>query len=136
MSTQFREQVLERFVLGAHIQFERQSFNSAEKRQDEPLVDVTTKTLRDWISDSRGHLAGRTGNDDWRHVTMHDLRRTWATDTFYSLAFEGVPIAEELTMGWGGWKMNAKGRETFRENYLGPEPDHIAARAMEKIGVE
>lgn len=29
---------------------------------------------------------------------MHDLRRTWAGDTFYSLAFAGVPIAEELTM--------------------------------------
>ncbi len=64
---------------------------------------------------------------------MHDLRRTWATDTYYSLAFSGVPIAEQLTMGWGGWAMTASGRETFRENYLGPEPDHIARKAMEYL---
>lgn len=34
---------------------------------------------------------------------MHDLRRTWATDAYYSLAFAGVSIAEQLTMSWGGW---------------------------------
>lgn len=49
------------------------------------------------------------------------------------LAFSGVPIAEELTMGWGGWKMTDSGRQTFRENYLGPEPDWIAGQTMELL---
>lgn len=100
---------------------------------DENVVDVTTKTLRDWIKNAREQLAEQTGDDDWHHVGMHDLRRTWATTTFYTLAFNGNPIAEELTMGWGGWKMTDSGRQTFRENYLGPEPDFIASAAIETL---
>lgn len=107
--------------------------NSTNRRKNEPIIDVTTKALRDWIQEAREELAEVTTNDTWHYVGMHDLRRTWATSTFYSLAFAGVPIAEELTMGWGGWKMTASGRETFRENYLGPEPDHITAKAIEDL---
>ena len=107
--------------------------NFANLRKDDPIIDVSTKTLRNWMESAREQLAVETGNDDWLHVGMHDLRRTWATDTFYSLAFNGVPIAEELTMGWGGWEMTSTGRETFRQNYLGQEPDHIAAQAMDLL---
>lgn len=105
----------------------------SDRREDEALIDVTTKSLRDWIKAAREQLVDETGNETWRHVAMHDLRRTWATTTFYALAAEGVPIAEELTMGWGGWKMTSAGRETFRENYLGPEPDWISEQAMGHI---
>lgn len=38
-------------------------------------------------------------------------------------------------MEWGGWKVNWKGRWTFRENDVGPEPDHIAVKVMSRIGV-
>jgi len=102
---------------------------------DESVVQVTTKTLRDWIQTAREQLRASTGDDDWQYVGMHDLRRTWATTTFYTLAFDGNPIAEELTMGWGGWKMTDSGRQTFRENYLGPEPDFIAGAAMETLSL-
>lgn len=107
--------------------------SAAGINQDEPLLGVSKRTLRDWIAAAREQLADETGNDVWNDVGMHDLRRTWATDTFYTLAFEGVPIAEELTMGWGGWAMTSTGRETFRNNYLGPEPDHVAADAMQLL---
>lgn len=111
------------------------TYYGADTRQGEPLLDVTTKALRDWIADARETLVDETGDERWHQVGMHDLRRTWATDTYYSLAFDGVPIAEQLTMGWGGWRMSASGRETFRENYLGPEPDHIAAKAMDGLAI-
>lgn len=104
--------------------------NATGMRQDLPLIDVSRKSIRNWIDDATDELG-----EEFRDVTMHDLRRTWATDTFYSLAFAGVPIAEELTMAWGGWAMTATGRETFRENYLGPVPDHITASAIEKAGL-
>ena len=114
--------------------------NLTGARQGEALVDVSTKSLRDWIATAREKAAEDADTERqrraWSHVGMHDLRRTWATDTFYTLAFDGVPIAEELTMGWGGWSMTSKGRETFRENYLGPEPDHIAGRAMTTLQSE
>jgi integrase len=88
--------------------------------QREAVIDVGKRTVRNWIDEYR----------DVDDLGMHDLRRTWATDTYYSLAFEGVPIAEQLVMSWGGWKQTATGRETFRENYLGPVPDHITERSL------
>lgn len=93
------------------------------------IIDVTTRTVRDWIADARKTL------DDAEELGMHDLRRTWATDTYYSLAFAGVPIAEQLAMSWGGWKQSEAGRSTFRENYLGPVPDHITERAVEHLAL-
>lgn len=94
----------------------------------DPIIEVSKRSVRNWITDARDELG-----DEYDQLGMHDLRRTWATDTFYSLAFEGVPIAEELVMSWGGWKMTATGRETFRENYLGPVPDHVTAQALETL---
>lgn len=93
--------------------------------QRENVITVGKRAVRKWIEGYREELG-----DEWQHVGMHDLRRTWATDTYYSLAFEGVPIAEQLTMSWGGWKQTTTGRETFRENYLGPVPDHITERSL------
>lgn len=99
--------------------------------QTEDVIDVGKRTVRNWIEDARDGLG-----EDWCHVGMHDLRRTWATDTYYSLAFEGVPIAEQLVMSWGGWKQTSTGRETFRENYLGPVPDHITERSLDLLTTE
>jgi len=97
-------------------------------RADEPLIDVSKRSVRKWISDAREVLLEE--NPDADALGMHDLRRTWATDTFYSLAIAGNPIAEELVLSWGGWRHSATGRQTFRENYLGPVPDHVVADAI------
>jgi len=106
--------------------------SAARLRQDEPLLDVAKRTVRTWMEQARDDLdSDRDGR--WDAVGMHDLRRSWATDVYYSLAFAGVPIAEQLTMSWGGWKQTQKGRETFRQNYLGPVPDHVTARAFEYL---
>ncbi|RDZ39359.1 integrase, partial [Haloferax sp. Atlit-19N] len=110
--------------------------SAARMRTDESVIDVSTRSLRDWVVDAREQLADDLDDDRWHDLGMHDLRRTWATDTFYSLAFEGVPIAEELTMAWGGWAMTDSGRETFRRNYLGPVPDHVTSRAMAHLLLE
>jgi integrase len=97
--------------------------NSADVRSREPLVGVSERSVSNWIEKARGVLDGAAAD----HLGMHDLRRTWATRTYYDLAAAGVPIAESLVMSWGGWKQNARGRETFRENYLGPVPDSTTA---------
>lgn len=102
--------------------------NATGARKDAPIVDVSKRSLRNWMNDARDELG-----DEYDDLGMHDLRRTWATDTFYSLAFEGVPIAEELVMSWGGWTMTATGRETFRQNYLGPVPDRVTAECVEYL---
>lgn len=112
--------------------------SAARLRKDEPLVDVSTRTLRSWMTDAREELASRLeerDHEEWSSLGFHDLRRTWATDGYYSLAFGGVPIAEELIMSWGGWAHTSTGRETFRTNYLGPVPDHVTERASENLGL-
>lgn len=107
--------------------------NAAQIRKDEPVIDVSTRTVRNWIRAAREDLEDREGSEEWSLLGMHDLRRTWATDSFYSLAFSGIPIAEQLVMSWGGWSQTESGRETWRENYLGPVPDHIALQAIEQL---
>jgi hypothetical protein len=89
--------------------------------------------MRSWIYQARENLSEETGNETWEDVGLHDLRRTWATETYYTLAYSGVPNAEQLTMSWGGWKMNKTGMESFREKYLGPIPDNVTAEAMELL---
>jgi len=110
--------------------------SAAGLRQDESLIDRSTRTMRSWMSSLREEIYNQEGDERWLALGFHDLRRTWATDTFYSLAFAGVPISEELTMSWGGWKMTDTGRETFRQNYLGPVPDHIVTEAMDVLPYE
>jgi integrase len=106
--------------------------SAARMTKDDPVVDVTKRSVRNWIEDAREVL------DDERAeaLGMHDLRRTWATDSYYSLALAGVPIAEQLVMSWGGWTQTSTGRETFRENYLGPVPDHVTAEAVEHLPMQ
>jgi len=113
--------------------------SAAQLRKDECIITVSKRTLHNWMADVRRHLAEQAENsvesDAWAELGMHDLRRTWATSTYYALAFAGVPIAEQLTMSWGGWKQTQTGRETFRQNYLGPVPDHITGQATQKIAM-
>lgn len=104
---------------------------AARINQDEEIVDVSKRSVRNWIEDARAALLDV--DERAEALGMHDLRRTWATDSYYSLALAGVPIAEQLTMSWGGWKQTSTGRETFRENYLGPVPDHVAAEALQHL---
>lgn len=107
--------------------------SAAKLRKDEKLIGVANRTMRSWMADLRDEIAEDTGESQYQKLSLHDLRRTWATDTFYTLAFNGVPIAEELTMSWGGWAMSETGRQTFREHYLGPVPDHIVRDSMENL---
>ena len=111
--------------------------SAAQLRQDESVVDVSKRSIRNWVEAARDELASESDAPTaWSAVGMHDLRRTWATDAYYSLAFTGVPIAEQLVMSWGGWKQTQTGRETFRENYLGPVPDHVTERAVEHLSLQ
>lgn len=105
--------------------------SAARMNQDDPVVDVSKRSVRNWIENAREVLVDVEERAE--ALGMHDLRRTWATDTYYSLALAGVPIAEQLTMSWGGWKQTTTGRETFRQNYLGPVPDHVTAEATQYL---
>ncbi|UPW01636.1 hypothetical protein M0R88_05920 [Halorussus gelatinilyticus] len=103
--------------------------NARGLRQDEPLVDVTDRTVQRWVTNAAESIAEETGNDDWQYVSAHDLRRTWATSTYYSL--HASDVAKSLVMRWGGWS----DEDTFTNNYLGREPDDLAAEMMATAGL-
>ena len=98
--------------------------NARGLSREAPVIDRTADTVTRWVRTAVETLVD-DGPDGWRHVRPHDLRRTWATGTYYSLAVGGVPPAEQLTMSWGGWEQSESGRQTFRQSYLGPVPDHV-----------
>lgn len=58
--------------------------NARGLRQREPLVDVTERMVQRWVTGA----GEETCDGDWHHVSAHDLRRTWATGTYYSFTHQ------------------------------------------------
>jgi integrase len=105
------------------------NFASFDGRKDEPLVDVSPRTVQRWVTEAAESLAEETGDDDWLELSAHDLRRSWATMVYYRL--DGSDVAKSVIMRWGGWSKQS----TFEKNYLGREPDELAAELMETAGL-
>lgn len=108
--------------------------NARGLRKDDALVmndgdAYSERQIQRWVSNAAEDLAEENG-DEWRYVTAHDLRRTWATYTYYSL--HESPGARDIIMRWGGWV----DEETFRENYIGREPDDLALQLMEEASLK
>lgn len=101
--------------------------NATSTRKNKPLVTASNRSIRRWITKAGEELAAE-GTDDWQHVSPHDLRRTWATTTYYALDSH---YAVDLIMRWGGWE----DRDTFVNNYLGRETDELAAKMMDQAGL-
>jgi integrase len=91
--------------------------------RDEPLLTVETRTLRNWISRVGDELAAREEDEGWSFLSMHDLRRTWATNLG---AQEVDPL---IVLDWGGWS----DLETFLDHYRGTYSPEAQAREREKI---
>jgi integrase len=104
--------------------------NASDAHQGDALVDVSTRSITRWVQEAAQEAVHDAHADA---VGPHDLRRTWATDTFWSLG--GGPQVEVTIMNWGGWKLTDTGRQTFRENYLGSIPDHVAVELQERAGL-
>lgn len=92
-------------------------------------IDVTERTVQQWVENAREELAEATGDDDGLQLSAHDLRRTWATRTYYRL--HASDVAKSVIMSWGGWSK----QKTFENNYLGREPDDLAAEMMDTAGL-
>ena len=98
--------------------------------RDEPIVTsqsansgATTRTLRRWIEAEREALAEATGDERWAYLTMHDLRRTWATQ------LKGANVDSLLVCDWGGWE----DLETFLDHYRGTYSPDVQLREREKV---
>lgn len=85
------------------------------------LVDVSTRSVRNWMKDAREELLER--DERWRFVTFHDLRRSWA----------GWLAADEVELGvairWGGWA----DLETAMNHYRSRATAKAQARERAKV---
>lgn len=106
----------------------RMAKNMKSIRKTEQLIDTSKRSIRRWVYSACEEIAEATGDDDWSHVSPHDLRRTWATSTYYAL---DTHYAVDIIMRWGGWK----DRDTFTNNYLGRETDSLAVQMMEEADI-
>jgi len=97
-----------------------QRFASERDRdQAEPLVSVTTSSVRRWVREAAAELVDE-GGERWQYVSSHDLRRSWAT---YHVVEGGVDVRTMMSIG--GWSSyNAI------EPYLGEPTEAKVGRAM------
>lgn len=105
----------------------RQIETVAEMRDEDrsqPIVSVTTtQSLRNWIKETRDELAEATGDDRWGYVSMHDLRRTWATQVAEN------DVDPLIVCQWGGWT----DLETFLDHYRGSFSPEAQRRARSNV---
>jgi integrase len=86
-------------------------------KKTDSLVDVSTRTSQRWVKDAAEAIAD--GSKYWEELSAHDLRRTWATHTYWRIDGDR---SREVVMSWGGWS----DVQTFSESYLGTVPDSVA----------
>lgn len=82
----------------------------------QPYLNKSKATIRRWVREARDDLAEEYGSN-WKYVSSHDLRRSWAT---YHLVERAVNV--RVMMEIGGWSDYQS-----IEPYLGkPTPNKIA----------
>lgn len=90
---------------------------------DDPILGVSGRTLNRWVQRAAETLYAETGDEGWRHLSFHDLRRTWGV----RLLENGVlPSVVMMHGGWEDWS-------TFRDHYLNEFSPHALKRERSKI---
>ena len=87
------------------------------------LVNRSTRALRNWVEAAREDLVEQTGEDRWRFLTFHDLRRTWAGQ------LANADVDETVALRWGGWN----GLDTFLNHYRGEATEQAQASERAKV---
>jgi len=94
------------------------------KGPDALLVDHSKRWVQRHLDRRTDALAELENDEMWRHVTPHDLRRTWAT------CLSAAEVDPLLVCDWGGWS----DLETFLEHYRGTYSPEAQRRELEKVG--
>lgn len=101
-------------------------FTSAENiAPDEPLVDLTERAVRAVVKRTAERTAEDTGDDDYRYVSSHDLRRRFAQRLLVDLSMN-----PRVVMQVGGW-------DSFQaiEPYLNAPTPEVVNAEFEEAGL-
>jgi integrase len=93
--------------------------------RDDPLVDLSESGVRAVVKRTAERAADRTGDDDFRHVSSHDLRRRFAQRLLVD-----EQVNPRVVMAVGGW-------DSYQaiEPYLSaPTPD-VVNQAFDSAGL-
>lgn len=88
-----------------------------------PVVDVSTRTLRRWVERAAEDAREETGDPNWSYLSPHDLRKTWAQQMIQANVEVG------LILEYGGWES----WDYFRDHYLGQFSIEHQESEMEKV---
>jgi integrase len=93
--------------------------NTDKAKKSDYVVGVSKRQVQRYVTKLADKLSKQEAKQEakqWKYLTAHDLRRTWATQTYWTV--EG-DRAREAVMSWGGWSDT----DTFINHYLGTVPD-------------
>ena len=79
--------------------FERKVRNGLD--DNEAVIDVTPRTVQNWISDIGEKMAERHNDDDWTYLSCHDFRRSYANHLIHDTDIQASVIMNQL--GWEDW---------------------------------
>jgi len=101
--------------------------NLQSLHKDDQIIDYSKSSVRNWVQWAGEDLKQEEGKH-WQEIRTHDLRRTWATHTYWSISGDR---SREIVMEWGGWT----DVQTFVDNYLGSIPDSVAVEIINEAGI-
>lgn len=90
---------------------------------DEPLISASTRTLRRWMAQTTEAIAGQEDDEMWLEVTMHDLRRTWAS------SLNSADVEAMVVCDWGGWS----DLDTFLDHYRATAQPEEQLKQRQKV---
>lgn len=71
--------------------------------EDEPFVDVGKRQVQNWVRDAADVAAEQTGDEGYRKVSTHDLRRCWANHLLVE-----THVSPRIVMALGGWSVQVR----------------------------
>ena len=99
--------------------------NADDIGRSEPLVDLSERGIRDVVKRTAERAAEKTGDEDFRHVSSHDLRRRFAQRLLVD-----EQVNPRVVMQVGGW-------DSFQaiEPYLNAPTPSVVNEAFEEANL-
>jgi hypothetical protein len=69
---------------------------------DDPLVGRKKRAIQYWVEDAAEVAAAETGDEDYRRVPRHDLRRCWANSLLIEEGISPCVVIDDVWYQYAG----------------------------------